>query len=203
MEFNVINVNKKIEYNLPKTLKKYPPMKINREKLYTVLVKTKKDEYKDGYFINNETYLNPPNIITKVGSTFIWEFINLCDDDICMHIHLTNFQILERQKINKTRCEESYLKNKVLNFNDEDLYEGEAILPELYEKGLKDTFYCPPYFVTRIIIRYAPNNIMEETNVGENYFSFDTSDGPEYIINSQILEQKDNYLVRPQIILSE
>ena len=203
MEFNVINVNKKIEYNLPKTLKKYPPMKINREKLYTVLVKTKKYEYKDGYFINNETYLNPPNIITKVGSTFIWEFINLCDDDICMHIHLTNFQILERQKINKTRCEESYLKNKVLNFNDEDLYEGEAILPELYEKGLKDTFYCPPYFVTRIIIRYAPNNIMEETNVGENYFSFDTSDGPEYIINSQILEQKDNYLVRPQIILSE
>lgn len=95
-----------------------------------------------------------------------------------------------------------YDENKELSCRDE-IYEGAVILPELYEEGFKDTLYCPPSFITRIIIRYAPTYIMEEVNVGENYFSFNTSNGPEYIINSQILEQKDNYLVRPQIIFSE
>ncbi|KHS58388.1 hypothetical protein QX51_02950 [Terrisporobacter othiniensis] len=202
MEFNVISIRQKIEYNLPKILTKYPPMKINTKKKSTILLKREKGDYRDGYFINNETYLNPPNIITKVGSTFIWEFINLCDDDICIHIHLTNFQILERQKINKLKCKKMYDENKELSCRDE-IYEGAVILPELYEEGFKDTLYCPPSFITRIIIRYAPTYIMEEVNVGENYFSFNTSNGPEYIINSQILEQKDNYLVRPQIIFSE
>ncbi len=203
MKFTITNINKKREYNLPRTLTKYPPMKINTNKLSTVLLERKKGEGIEGYFINNETYLNPPNIIIKVGSTFIWEFINLCDDDICMHIHLTNFMILERQKINKIKCKEIYEKDKVLSIKEDDLFEGSPILPELYEVGLKDTLYCPPSYITRIIIRYAPSYIMEEVNLGENYFSFNTSEGPEYIINSQILEQKDNYLVRPQIVLSE
>lgn len=203
MQFNIININKKIEYYLPKIFIKYPSMKINSNKLSTVLLERKKDEFKDGYFINNDTYLSPPDILIKVGSTFIWEFVNLCDDDVCIHIHLTNFQILERQKINKTRCKEIYDKNKELCFNEDEVYEGPTILPELYEGGFKDTLYCPPSFITRIIIRYAPNHIMKEVNLGENYFSFSTNNGPEYIINSQILEQKDNYLIRPQIILSE
>lgn len=203
MKFTITNINKKREYNLPRTLTKYPPMKINTNKLSTVLLERKKGEGIEGYFINNETYLNPPNIIIKVGSTFIWEFINLCDDDICMHIHLTNFMILERQKINKIKCKEIYEKDKVLSIKEDDLFEGSQILPELYEAGLKDTLYCPPSYITRIIIRYAPSYIKEEVNLGENYFSFNTSEGPEYIINSQILEQKDNYLVRPQIVLSE
>lgn len=115
---------------------------------------------------------------------------------------MTNFQILERQKINKSKCKKIYDENKELSWGEE-LYEGSVILPELYEFGFKDTLYCPPSFITRIIIRYAPTYIMEEVNVSENYFSFNTSNGPEYIINSQILEQKDNYLVRPQIILSQ
>ena len=203
MQFTVTEVNKKIEYYLPETFTKYPLMKTNTNKLSTVLLERKNDEYKEGYFINNETYLNPPNIIIKVGSTFIWEFINLCNDDICIHIHLTNFQILERQKINKIKSKEVYDKNNKLNLKEDEVYEGEAIPAQLYERGFKDTLYCPPSFVTRIIIRYAPTYIMEEVNMGENYFSFNTTDGPEYIINSQILEQKDNYLVRPQIILSE
>lgn len=202
MEFNIINNNKKIEYYLPKILRKYPLIKANSKKISTVLMQREKNNCLDGYFINNETYFEPPNIIVDVGSTFIWEFINLCDEDVCMHIHLTNFQILERQKINIKRCREIYEENKELKFS-ENLYEESAILPNDYETGFKDTLYCPTSFITRIIIRYAPTHIMEEVNVGENYFSFDTSDGPEYIINSQILEQKDNYLVRPQIVLSQ
>ena len=203
MEFIVTNVSKKVEYNLPKIFTKYPPIKINTNKLSTILLQRKKGDLKDGYFINNKTYLSPPDIIIKVGSTFIWEFINLCDDDICIHIHLTNFQILERQKINKIKYKDMINENKELIFYEDDIYEGSLILPEPYELGFKDTLYCPPSFITRIIIRYAPTYIMEEVKLGENYFSFNTSDGPEYIINSQILEQKDNYLVRPQIILCE
>ena len=44
---------------------------------------------------------------------------------------------------------------------------------------------------------------MEDVSIGENFYSFNTSEGPEYIINSQILEQKDNYMIRPQIVLCE
>lgn len=56
------------KYNLPK------------EEYHIPLIIQDKSFYEDGYLINNETYLNPHNIITKVGFTFIWEFINLCDD---------------------------------------------------------------------------------------------------------------------------
>ncbi|MPM94748.1 hypothetical protein SDC9_141896 [bioreactor metagenome] len=179
-------------------------MKINTNKISTFLYERKRGECKDGYFINNETYLNPPDIIMKVGATFLWEFINLCDDDVCLHIHLANFQIVERQKINKDKCKEIYEKNKPLKSIDVDeICEGLAVSPERYEIGFKDTLHCPPSCITRIIIRYAPTYIMDEVNIGENYFSFNTSNGPEYIVNSQILEQKDNYLIRPQIVISE
>lgn len=201
MSFTITNITKKIEYNLPATLIKYPKLKVNSEKISTFFLQREDSKYKDGYYIDDKTYLNPPNIITKVGSTFIWEFVNLCDDDVCIHIHLANFQIVERQKINKNMCREIYDNNKSLVLND-NIYEDEPKLPEIYEKGFKDTLYCPSSFVTRIIIRYAPNYIIEDINIGENYYSFSTSDGPEYIISSQILEQKDNYLIRPQIILS-
>lgn len=204
MRFTVAKTSKKIEYNFPKNFIKYPPMKINSNKISTFFYERKKEKSKDGYFINNDIYTNPPDFVVRVGSTFLWEFINLCDDDVCLHIHLANFQIVERQKINKDKCKEIYEKNKILKPADiDDVCEGSTIFPQKYERGFKDTLYCPPSYITRIIIRYAPTYIMNEVNVGENYFSFNTSDGPEYIISSQILEQKDNYLVRPQIVLSE
>lgn len=204
MRFTVAKTSKKIEYNFPKYFIKYPPMKINSNKISTFFYERKKEKSKDGYFINNDIYTNPPDFVVRVGSTFLWEFINLCDDDVCLHIHLANFQIVERQKINKDKCKEIYEKNKILKPADiDDVCEGSTIFPQKYERGFKDTLYCPPSYITRIIIRYAPTYIMNEVNVGENYFSFNTSDGPEYIISSQILEQKDNYLVRPQIVLSE
>ena len=190
MEFVVSNATNKIEYCIPEILKIYPKIKINREKLRTFIVKTKDNKY----LFDGKDYFEPPNFI-KVGSCFIWEFINISEEDTCIHLHLVHFQIIERQKINK----KIYQKNYDIN---DGIYE-EIYLPEKYEEGFKDTLYCPAFCTTRIIVRYAPYYIMEDINMGENFYSFNPSEGPEYIINSQILEQKDNYMIRPQVIIYE
>lgn len=201
MEFEINSIKKKISYNIPNRLISYPNIKINREKITTFLMLEKDSINKKRFLIDGKSYLQSPINIIKVGSSFIWEFINLAKEDICIHLHLIHFQIVERQRINISLYKEKCKVNEINNISDEFL--EEIILPEKYEAGFKDTLHCPAYFITRIIVRYAPYYIMEDVDIGENFYSFNTSEGPEYIINSQILEQKDNYMIRPQIVFCE
>ena len=100
MEFEINSIKKKISYNIPNRLISYPNIKINREKITTFLMLEKDSINKKRFLIDGKSYLQSPINIIKVGSSFIWEFINLAKEDICIHLHLVHFQIVERQRIN-------------------------------------------------------------------------------------------------------
>jgi len=55
--------------------------------------------------INGKKYDDPVTEIVKLGSIEIWRFINNTDDAHPMHLHLVQFQILQRQGFNPCRFE--------------------------------------------------------------------------------------------------
>ena len=118
--------------------------------------------------INRKHWHEPVTETPKLGSTEIWEFVNLTEDTHPMHLHVVRFQILDRRAFDKT----DYLMNKKLQ------YIAEAAVPEAHELGWKDTVQCPAGMVTRIIVR------------------FDGYAG-KYLYHCHILEHEANDMMRP------
>jgi spore coat protein A len=97
---------------------------------------------------------------------------------------------------------------------------GPVILPRPYEVGWKDTFIMNPGEVTRVMVRWTPQNIAVGAAVpGTNYFSFDPTNfgnpangvipdnpadvanppGPGYVWHCHIIDHEDNEMMRPYI----
>jgi spore coat protein A len=75
-----------------------------------------------------------------LGTTEIWRFINNSGEAHPMHLHLVQFQLLDRQPF-------------VISDGDPVLT-GTPKLPEIEESGWKDTIVAMPFQVTRIIARF-------------------------------------------------
>jgi spore coat protein A len=76
----------------------------------------------------------------RLGTTEIWRFINRSGEAHPMHLHLVQFQVLDRQPF-------------VIS-DDEVVPTGNPNAPELEEQGWKDTVVVPPFQITRIIARF-------------------------------------------------
>jgi spore coat protein A len=103
-----------------------------------------------------------------LGSTEIWEFLNLTDDVHPIHLHLVRFQILERQHFH---APDFVQYGKVMGTRP-------PIPPEPGEAGWKDTVQVYPGAITRIVVR------------------FDGYAG-HYLWHCHILEHEANDMMRP------
>jgi spore coat protein A, manganese oxidase len=133
-----------------------------------------------------------------VGATEIWEIINLTEDAHPVHIHLGQFQLINRQLLD----EEGYIAKYASAFDggefipgygpphdyailNEDgalggnpalspYLTGQVLPPEPYEFGWKDVWAMLPGQVTRIAVRIAPQNLaVKAVGPGDNFFAFD------------------------------
>ncbi|SDN71897.1 multicopper oxidase family protein [Bacillus sp. OK048] len=105
----------------------------------------------------------------EVNTIEIWRIINLIDDDPHpIHLHLVNFQILDRQPFDVSQ----FQKNGNLIFT------GPPIPPNPYEMGLKDTVQTPFGYVTSIIARFGPFT-------------------GRYVWHCHMLEHEDHEMMRP------
>ncbi len=137
-----------------------------------LILSEEKDTYGRSFFLLDEKKWDDP--ITEnpaVDSTEIWNFININEDDHPIHIHLVQFQILDRRPFDV----DEYKKTRKLT------YTGQAIPPNPTEAGWKDTVRCPPGYATRIIIPFFP-------------FS------GQYVWHCHMLEHEDYEMMRPYII---
>ena len=134
----------------------------------------------------------------QVGATEIWQIINLTVDAHPIHLHLTQFQLLSRQKFDL----ESYLTDWGEAFpdghfqpgygppNDYSVPNSDGAIggnlpissylngavrgPEPNEKGWKDTFKSLPGEVMTIVVRFAPQDQpISKKLAGKNKFAFD------------------------------
>ncbi|MFK2854206.1 multicopper oxidase domain-containing protein [Dyella humi] len=79
-----------------------------------------------------------------LGSTEIWNLINLTDDSHPIHLHMVRFQILDRRPFDSGEWMESQTVR----------YTGPAQLPSAGEAGWKDVVQAWPGMITRIIVRF-------------------------------------------------
>jgi len=132
-----------------------------------------KDQYGRTLFLLDQKKWDDP--ITEnphVGSRETWNFVNTNGDDHPIHVHLVQFQILDRRPFDV----EHFTKTKAI------LFTGEPIKPDPSELGWKDTVRCPPGQVTRIIIPFFPYT-------------------GRYVWHCHMLEHEDYEMMRPYQVL--
>jgi spore coat protein A len=76
----------------------------------------------------------------RIGDTEIWSFTNFSTFTHPLHVHLVQFQILDRQNFNVV--------------NNAAVPSGPRVVPNANELGWKDTVQCPPLQITRVIAKF-------------------------------------------------
>ncbi len=120
------------------------------------------------HLLDGKHWHDPISEKPVLGSTEIWEFLNLTEDAHPIHLHLVRFQILDRRPINV----EAYVYEKKL------IYTADPVPPDPNERGWKDTVRASPGAATRIIMKF------------EGYTG-------KYVWHCHILEHEDNEMMRP------
>lgn len=164
------------------------------------------------------------------GTTEVWEIVNLTADAHPIHLHLVEFQLVNRQQLDVDeylpayeaafpggefmqgfgppldyRAERNPLSGGKLGGNPDvtPFLRGAARAPEPYESGWKDTVVAYPGQVTRIAIRWAPTDLPLDTPPARLHFAFDvTGDGStyNYVWHCHILDHEDNEMMRPHTL---
>jgi len=134
---------------------------------------------------NGMHYHEPVTETPKIGTTEIWRFINLTGDTHPVHIHLVEFQVLERRPFDVAY----YLATQTVGpdgcgagATGQILFTGPAIEPDLNERGWKDTVRANPGEIISIIAKW------------EHYPG-------KFVYHCHILEHEDNDMMRPIQVL--
>lgn len=114
-------------------------------------------------------YRSPITENPSLGSTEIWEFYNTTPDAHPIHLHLVQFQALNREDFTADIAANGSLSNIQLS--------GNPVAPAINEMGWKDTLVMYPGTVTRIIAK------------------FDIAG--EYVWHCHILSHEDHEMMRP------
>jgi FtsP/CotA-like multicopper oxidase with cupredoxin domain len=172
--------------------------------------------------VNNTKWQARLSELPQIGSTELWEIVNLTDDAHPMHLHLVQFQLLNRQKICADRYMDVYSAafqggNYIPGYGPPQDYDtpntdfavggNPAVsaflrapwrLPEPGEEGWKDTIRSFPGEVTRLVVRWTPLDVpVREAKPGANLYTFDPTVGPGYVWHCHILDHEGNDLMRP------
>jgi spore coat protein A len=125
------------------------------------------------HLLDGKRWHEPVSERPVLGTTEIWELLNLTDDPHPIHLHLVRFRILDRRPLDVSA---KIYDNKVV-------YTGDAVPPEPNEAGWKDTVRATPGATTRIIVKF------------EGYTG-------RYVWHCHILEHEDNEMMRPYEVIA-
>ena len=151
-------------------------------------------------YLNGMPFDAPVTERPTLGTTEMWEVVNLTSDTHPIHLHLVQFQLLNRQKLNVKKYAQAFAQaNPEL---PSDTYvpvapgpylKGNPAAPDPNERGWKDTYRMNPGEVTRILVCFAPQD-------GSPAFAFDATAAPGYVWHCHILEHEENDMMRPYFL---
>jgi FtsP/CotA-like multicopper oxidase with cupredoxin domain len=124
----------------------------------------------------------------RVGTTEDWRLINLTEDTHPFHVHLVQFQIVDRTPFDATGYQAALDQARAAdpdapNLDPAPFYAGPPAAPEANERGWKDTVRTNPGQVTRIRMRWTlPTGVTAPQR---------------YVFHCHILEHEDNSMMRP------
>jgi spore coat protein A len=167
---------------VPDMLVRFEPLNPTFATRERLLLVSEQERPSDGYVIigllGNARWHEPITEDPKAGSTEIWSFVNITGDVHPLHVHLVQFQVLNRQAFDVP----TYQQTGKLVFN------GRPMAPEGNERpARKDTVKSYPGYVTRIIMRFdLPHGA--PVTPGQELV---------YVWHCHILEHEDNEMMRP------
>ena len=124
--------------------------------------------------LNGKAWMDPIEEKPVLGSTEVWELVDALPDSHPFHIHLVEFQVLDRRPFDL----DAYTKTGKIN------YTGPVENPDANEMGQKDVVRIYPSMVTRIIMKFAP------------YAGY-------YVYHCHILEHEDMDMMRPYQVVPQ
>ncbi|HXN83188.1 MAG TPA: multicopper oxidase [Myxococcales bacterium] len=176
--------------------------------------------------INNTCWDQPVSETPALGTTEIWEITDTTPDTHPIHVHLVQFNVLDRQLFDKPGYLAAYnalnegpgmpgpnpscspmtsppgSTTSAQRVPDVAPYlVGTPMAPPANEAGWKDTVRVKKDTVTRFLVRIKPQDPAqwEEPNGG---FGFDPTVG-SYIWHCHILEHEDNEMMRPLVFVKK
>jgi len=165
--------------------------------------------------LNGQKWMATVSELPEYGSTEEWVIVNPTMDTHPIHLHLTQFQLVSRQKIDTARYYDDWL-----GLNEGGLMEGmmgppfehdwiplelpvgpylqgKPMVAPPNEQGWKDTVRMNPGEVTVIRVRFAPIDDPD----GDGLYPFDPTVGPGYVWHCHILDHEDNEMMRPYMVV--
>jgi FtsP/CotA-like multicopper oxidase with cupredoxin domain len=184
--------------------------------------------YGDFVPINQGGIVTAFSELPKEGETEQWEIVNLTADAHPIHLHLVQFQIVNRQDFAADSYAAFYAAafpggayipsfgppldyRAALNTlsggkdggnpNVDSYLTGVVQLPRSEEAGWKDTIRAMPGQVTRIVVRWAPTDLPAKLKPEHCFYPFDPGNGPGYVWHCHIIDHEDNEMMRPTQVL--
>lgn len=157
--------------------------------------------------LSDRRWMDPITESPQIGSVEVWEIVNLAKDLHPVHLHLIQFQLLNRQAFDVQAYKRSLaLLPALAPIPDPTPYlKGEPIAPPLEEAGWKDTIVHDVSQVTRIVTRWAPQSAPlfgpGSPVPGLLQFPFDPTRG-KYVWHCHNLQHEDNEMMRPLMVAS-
>lgn len=151
--------------------------------------------------LNGQKWMGDISELPVLGTTEDWVIANPTKDTHPIHLHLVQFQVVSRQKIDAQDYYEDWvalnggmippfpLDYIPLELPVEPYLRGQPKPAPLNEQGWKDTVQVHPGEVAVIRVRFAAQD-------GSPY-PFDATEGPGYVWHCHILEHEDNEMMRP------
>lgn len=159
--------------------------------------------------LNGQMWSSEVTESPQVGSTEDWYIVTMTAGAHPIHLHLIQFQLISRQNYNVQAYTALWEEvNGPLPLHHppeiiplEPFLLGDPIPPAENERGWKDSIIATPGQVTRIRVRYAPQDVPDfAVRPGDNFFPFNPAAGPGYVWHCHLLDHEDNEMMRPMKI---
>jgi spore coat protein A len=172
---------------LPETLVPWTPLDPSHAVRERVLALTEMDRPSDGYtmigLLGQKHWDDPITEDPKAGTMEVWSFANATGDVHPIHLHLVQFQVLNRQPFDT----KIYLQTGKLQ------YIGKPMPAESNERpAWKDTVKTYAGYVTRVVAKFDLPAIAQP-KPGDEF---------RYVWHCHVLEHEDNEMMRPYKIVA-
>ena len=193
-------------WTLPKKLNDIPDLVPNAPRRLLTLVEVQGQGGPLEVLLNGQKWSYSTTELPRVGATEDWVIANLTMDAHPIHLHLVQFLLHSRQDFRAEDYAAQWeslngpppISHPVIPLPVEPYLIGNSRPPEANERGWKDTVRMNPGQVTRIRVRFAPQDVpVCAAKPGLNFYPFDPSVGPGYVWHCHILDHEDNEMMRP------
>ncbi|MGA2109808.1 MAG: multicopper oxidase domain-containing protein, partial [Syntrophorhabdales bacterium] len=133
--------------------------------------------------LSDTGWMDPVTEKPRIGSIEVWEIMNLANDLHPIHLHLTQFQLLNRQLFDVSAYKKGVAHSSARSaIPDPAPYlKGKPTMQPPEEAGWKDTIVHPAGAVTRFVTRWAPQAAPlrgpGSPTPGANLYPFDPTRG--------------------------